>query len=605
MRKGVCSFIAVGIIALCITHLSGQQIQSENTLDLRPNIKKLWQKSQLEIPSNFVALPVLEITRKNKIQIPFIETEKNIHQAQLKLGDGAEVYLVLKSLHIDQGASLQISSTQGLWSPEIFTSSDNRASGQFMIGPYVGDVSISMFSERRPDIVLHQVYANPINVGHLALGFDASFDCHLNINCEEGAELDDVKRSVMRIRMVAEEGVALCTGTLMNNTSGDRTPYVLTAFHCLVPPDATITPLYDLFWFDFNYESFSCANPEEEPFPFQIQGAELLADWEDTDMMLLRIKEDIPLEANVFYAGWDRRLDYEPDTTFLIHHPVGDIKKVSLDFDKALIHDKRIGWNNGSNSPEFSHYINDFDDTTYEPGSSGAAIFDNNGSVLGQLHGGPLSDEFCSIGIGYSGRLSVSWDTGNSQEDRLRDWLDPINEGVMSMGGLDQKQIDVVSFTGVVRTADGLSIPDVRVSLTGDMIASFLTGSDGRFVFENLDPKGTYSIQLDKNTIPSNGLSATDLVILRNHIVGRQKLSNEFTLLSGDVSGDGGISSVDLVQIRNLIIGRQDRFPNRPSWDFQPDNFQVDINAAINGEISLDIIGYKIGDVNNSANPKR
>ena len=184
--------------------------------------------------------------------------------------------------------------------------------------------------------------------------------------------------------------------------------------HCLVPPDAAITPLFDLFWFDFNYESFSCANPEEEPFPFQVQGAELLAEWEDTDMMLLRIKEDIPIEANVFYAGWDRRLDYEPDTTFLIHHPVGDIKKVSLDLDKAVIHDRRIGWNNGSNSPEFSHYLNDFDDTTYEPGSSGAAIFDNNGSVLGQLHGGPLSDEFCSIGIGYSGRLSVSWDTGNS-----------------------------------------------------------------------------------------------------------------------------------------------------------------------------------------------
>ena len=175
----------------------------------------------------------------------------------------------------------------------------------------------------------------------------------------------------------------------------------------------------------------------------------------------------------------------------------------------------------------------------------------------------------------------------------------------MSMGGLDQIQIDVVSFTGSVLTADGLSIPDVRVSLTGDMIASFLTGSDGRFVFENLDPNGTYSIELDKNTIPSNGLSATDLVILRNHIVGRQELTNEFALLSGDVNGDGRISSVDLVQIRNQIIGRQERFPNRPSWDFEPSNFQVDMNSALSGEIKLDIIGYKIGDVNYSANPKR
>ena len=605
MQEGVRSAISLWLVLLCFSCLNGQSSLYNNIIDLRSDVKVLWQKSNSDIPSNFVALPILTSTRKKNIVLPFVSTQAGQYEAEILLGDGAEVYLVLSDLELKDGESLKVYSSENLWSPEIYTSSDNKESRQMMMGPYIGDVSLSILAAEKPKVTLNQVYANPINVGHMSLGFDASFDCHLNINCEEGAGLSDVKRSVMRIRMVAEEGVALCTGTLMNNTSGDRTPYVLTAFHCLVPPDATITPLFDLFWFDFNYESFSCANPEEEPFPFQIQGAELLAEWEDTDMMLLRITDDIPLEANVFYAGWDRRLDYEPDTTYLIHHPVGDIKKVTIDVDTALIHDRRIGWNNGSNSPEFSHYINDFDDTTYEPGSSGAPIFDDNGSVLGQLHGGPLSDEFCSIGIGYSGRLSVSWDTGNSQEDRLRDWLDPINEGVMSMGGLDQIQIDVVSFTGSVLTADGLSIPDVRVSLTGDMIASFLTGSDGRFVFENLDPNGTYSIELDKNTIPSNGLSATDLVILRNHIVGRQELTNEFALLSGDVNGDGRISSVDLVQIRNQIIGRQERFPNRPSWDFEPSNFQVDMNSALSGEIKLDIIGYKIGDVNYSANPKR
>ncbi len=604
MRKGVCVSILLWILLLYMGSLNGQSSLINNSIDLRSDVRSLWQKSNSSIPSNFIALPILD-TKKGDINLPLLGSQDDGYKADVILGDGAEVYLVLNQLKLKPGETLVVSSDQNLWQHEVYTHADNKKSGQMMVGPYIGDVTLSFFSIQKPQVTLQQVYANPINVGHMALGFDASFECHLNINCEEGAELSDVKRSVMRIRMVAEEGVALCTGTLMNNTSGDRTPYVLTAFHCLVPPDATITPLFDLFWFDFNYESFSCANPEEEPFPFQIQGAELLAEWEDTDMMLLRITQDIPLEANVFYAGWDRRLDYEPDTTYLIHHPVGDIKKVSLDVDKALIHDRRIGWNNGSNSPEFSHYINDFDATTYEPGSSGAAIFDSEGSVLGQLHGGPLSDEFCSIGIGYSGRLSVSWDTGVDEGDRLRDWLDPINEGVMSMGGLDQKQIDVVSFTGAVLTADGLSIPDVRVSLTGDMIASFLTGSDGRFVFENLDPNGTYSIQLDKNTIPSNGLSATDLVILRNHIVGRQILDNEFALLSADVSGDGRISSVDLVQIRNLIIGRQDRFPNRPSWDFKPDNFQVDMNAALSGAIELDIIGYKIGDVNYSANPKR
>ena len=361
-----------------------------------------------------------------------------------------------------------------------------------------------------------------------------------------------------------------------------------------------------MWFFDFNYESFSCANPEGEPFPFQIQGAQRLAEWEDTDMMLLMITEDIPLEANVHYAGWNRDLEYNPDTSYLIHHPLGDIKKVTIDVDAAKVHDRRIGWNNGANSPQFSHYINDFDESTYEPGSSGAAIIDPEGRVLGQLHGGPVSDEFCSIGIGYSGRLSLSWTTGDNASTRLSDWLDPLGVGFMTVDGLDAKRSNRMRMSGRITTPDGISIQDVRVSIVGDLNASFLTGSDGGFVFDNLDPDGSYTLELEKNTGANNGLSATDLVILRNHIIGRLEIEEPFNLLAGDVNGDGNLSSVDLVQIRNLIIGRLSVFPSRKSWDFEPNVMQIDPSQAdAEGNIELDIIGYKIGDLNLSANPKR
>jgi len=484
---------------------------------------------------------------------------------------------------------LHVSSSHGLWETQVYRHEDVKTSGRLMIGPFAGDITLrSNGSFEGLDI--QQVYTSPVNEVALNLGFGSSFACHSNINCDEGEALVDVKRSVMRIRMVAEEGVALCTGTLLNNTSGDRTPYVLTAYHCLRPPEGTITPLFDMWFFDFNYESFSCANPEEEPFPFQIQGAERLSEWEDTDMMLLRITEDIPMDANVHYAGWNRDEEHLPDTTYLIHHPLGDIKKLSIDLDTALVHDRRIGWNNGANSPQFSHIINDFDDSTYEPGSSGAAIFDTEGRVLGQLHGGPVSDEFCSIGIGYS----------------LSDWLDPLGLGFEAVDGLDARRSNRMRMSGRILTPDGISIQDVRVSLTGDLNASFLTGSDGGFIFDNLDPDGSYRLELEKNTLASNGLSATDLVILRNHIIGRLPIEEEFTLLAGDANGDGNLSSNDLVQIRNLIIGRLEVFPSRRSWDFLPNIMQVDPTMADeDGNIELNVVGYKIGDVNLSANPKQ
>lgn len=584
--------------------LIAQYDVTDRTLDLRNNMRILWQKSADEsVAPNMVALPILDKKATSNIVLPFIEVAEQRFESTIILGDQAEVYLLFSDFALGPDQKLLVRSVDNRFAPQQFDARDNRDSRQFMIGPYQGDLLLEVNSPSSPKLSLYQVYANPVNTGAMDLGFSASYTCHTNVNCEEGSAFPDEKRSVMRIRMVAEEGVALCTGTLMNNTRGDRANLVLTAYHCLVPPSGAITPIYDMWWFDFNYESFSCANPEEDPGGFGVQGAELLARWEDTDMMLLRITDNIPAALNVYYAGWSRALDYEPDTTFLIHHPVGDIKKISWDFDKVLIHDKTIGWNNGGNSSASSHYINDFDDSTYQPGSSGASVMDTDGKVIGQLHGGPLSDEFCSIGIGYSGRLSISWNTGDGPEDRLKDWLDPLGTKPMSLKGINTKNSDFVRLAGRVITPDGLAIPDVRVSLTGDLDASFLTGIDGRFVFENLDPEGNYELSFDKNTNHGNGLSATDLVLIRNHIIGRRALQNEYQLLAADVSGDDNISSVDLVQVRNIIIGRQTEFPSNTSWDFLPATLEMNGANMGNGTEETTIIGIKLGDVNYSANP--
>ena len=337
----------LSILTFLFLLASNQSVSSQektNTLDLSGDVKSLKQKSANFYPDNFIAVPVLDKS-KSDTELIFTSSDESSNEAHLIVGLTSETYVIFNDVRLGDQEELVVTSTQDLWAPIVYNSGDVKASGRLMIGPFSGDIDLSTESKIK-SLDIQQVYTSPVNEVALNLGFGASFDCHRNINCDEGESLVDVKRSVMRIRMVAEEGVALCTGTLLNNTSGDRTPYVLTAFHCLRPPEGTITPLFDMWFFDFNYESFSCANPEEEPFPFQIQGAERVAEWEDTDMMLLRITTDIPMEANVHYAGWNRELDHLPDTTFLIHHPVGDIKKLSLDVDTAKVHDRRIGWNN-------------------------------------------------------------------------------------------------------------------------------------------------------------------------------------------------------------------------------------------------------------------
>ena len=581
----------------------GQTDKRPGLLDIRNDIRTLWQKSFKEIAPNMDALPIFDSRKSAPGALNFTTNNDQVGQFSIIQDNRAESYFLFHNVSLEKGESLNFSSPDDLWPGQIVDHNRLSREGNLFIGPLNGDIVISHSDRSEYSLQLDQVYSNPLNIGAMELGFDASFECHININCEVGGQFAKEKRSVMRIRMVAEEGVALCTGTLLNNTSEDQTPYVLTAYHCILPPDTTITPLFDMWLFDFNYEGLSCADPESEPIPVVVQGAEKLASWEDTDMMLLQMTGQIPSQANVFFAGWNRDTSYLPQTTYMIHHPVGDIKKISIDDQPGKVHERTIGWNNGSISPENSHYINDFDQATYEPGSSGASIMDENGHVLGQLHGGPLSDETCSLGIGYSGRVSVSWNTGESANDRLRDWLDPEGLSPDILEGINATQDQSLRITGKVTTADGIAISNVRVNMTGDKTASLLTGTDGRFVFDNLLASETYQISITKNSNVGNGLSSIDLVIIKNHIVANRFIEDNFKLMAADVNNDERISSADLVQIKNVIIGRSDSFPLGPSWDFEPNMIEVGGSSNNSGAMEINIIGYKLGDVNNSAQP--
>ena len=578
------------------------QIQQAISVDLSPEVNKLNEKSIDRDLGDLAALPILTKTSFQDY-LPLSQDQQSLN---FKFNTNTSSYILLEKVAIAPGDVLDIKDTEGNnWH---FGKDDISTEGRLIAGPTEGDVEIRIkkrSNESNSKFRIKQVYVAPINVGAMELGFGASYECHININCDEGKDYSDEKNGVMRIRMVAEEGVALCTGTLLNNVNEDRVPLVLTAFHCLRPGEGTLTPLFDMWFFDFNYEGQSCANPDEEPGVIALQGAEILSEWEDTDMMLLRIKEEIPENSNIYFNGWDRRESHQPQKSVIIHHPSGDIKKITTDFDQVIRFDKTIGWNNGTITPTFSHYINDFDDAVYQPGSSGAGLFDGTGKVIGQLHGGPLSDEFCTIGIGYSGRLSQSWESGLASQDRLQPWLDPDNTGATSMEGMSGNiSAQLVQFEGTVVTTLGIALPGVRVELSGDSEASLLTGSDGRFVFDNLSTDGEYEITLSKDSSPANGISALDIILLQNHILGRKTIEDVFSRFAGDVNKDGKISSIDIVQIINILVGRRADFPDSNSWNFEPNVLEVGGNNVGAGSIELNIIGYKMGDINSSANPR-
>jgi hypothetical protein len=209
-------------------------------------------------------------------------------------------------------------------------------------------------------------------------------------------------------------GSAFCSGSLVNTTANDCRPYVLTAYHCNAGPSTT---------FRFNYERPGCESGSAVSNQLST-GASVVASNPGSDFTLLELDDEIPAEFGAFFNGW-RRFSQNTVESWAIHHPSGDVKKISYNDDPVV---NGLYW-----GP--SHWrIDDWEVGTTEGGSSGSPLFDAAGRIIGQLHGGTAS---CAGGWDEYGKLSVSWAGGEAPPDRLRDWLDPLGAGAFAVGGID------------------------------------------------------------------------------------------------------------------------------------------------------------------------
>ena len=252
------------------------------------------------------------------------------------------------------------------------------------------------------------------------------------------------------VALILVNGNRYCTGSLINTTANDRRPLFLTADHCLggwansVKHDAITASNLSHWSFYWHYESPGCTSTFDPPF-VSTSGATVIANNPNSDFALLQLTEN-PLNKNgvtPYYLGWDRSGSAGTGGVG-IHHPRGDIKKISIytiaptsmTYSSNTVSNGhwRIVWNNG----------------TTEGGSSGSPIMNNSRRVLGQLHGGTAS---CSNSSGYDayGKFSVSW-TGNGDTDnrrRLSSWLDPNNTNATTLDGIVACPT-IVNFIGTV-----------------------------------------------------------------------------------------------------------------------------------------------------------
>jgi len=238
-------------------------------------------------------------------------------------------------------------------------------------------------------------------------------DCNINVICSEGDDWRDQINGVIRVSM----GGGLCSASLINNTTNDRTPYILFADHCLSGAESG-------YVFYFNYQSASCSGTSGS-LNQSVSGSTLLAN-EDInsgpDFALLRLTSDIPDSYDPFYVGWSRS-SLPPQEAVGIHHPGADIKKISFTNDNV--------------SSNGYYWEFQYEQGRVIPGSSGSPFFNQDKRQVGIAsyiytnYCDPSPDCYCSqqYDHGY-GRFDQAWNLG------LSSYLDPINLGVTTIDGI-------------------------------------------------------------------------------------------------------------------------------------------------------------------------
>jgi len=593
----------------------------------------------LELPVLDVANALSEDTKapgQNRFAAP-IQTDISLQNAGIwqTLPNGDRVWLcalrssgakglslIFDEFRLPPGAKFfAYSSTQQVLG--AYTAQSSLPSGKFLIGVLKGETAYlelyepaavqgqSKISSKRIDIAYDK------NAMNGAEDFNEALACNVNINCAAGANWQVQKKGIARILMVFSNGQGWCTGSLVANTSNTFEPYFLTAHHCQLIGN---NPDFGLWRFDFDYESTVCANPAIEPVPRSVLGSQRISYRSETDFMLLKINP-IPPSYEIYFNGWNRDgslTTIAPSSTY-IHHPQGDIKKISVDNDALTIHPNVLDWGPGfGTSPVNTHWKSLPDLGIFQPGSSGGPIFDSNKRIVGQLHGGAWNQfNPCVIFSAFFGRFNISWNQGATSDTRLKEWLDPGNTGANTQNGYVRPVVQAFTLSGKVKTHWDVPMEGIKVELSGGIIASVLTDSSGNFQFINVPAGGNYTIKPTHDINDVNGVTTFDLVLISKHILALETFDSPWKMIAGDVNQSNSITTFDIVESRKIILGINPSFPSNTSWRFFPastvfansanpfqgglpsDNISVsNLQANYTG---ADFKGVKVSDVNNTA----
>ncbi len=160
-------------------------------------------------------------------------------------------------------------------------------------------------------------------------------------------------------------------------------------------------------------------------------------------------------------------------------------------------------------------------------------------------------------------------------------------------------------FTGVVNAYGMDPMEDVIVtSKNGEIALVSITDVNGYFTFDSVQAPVVYDLDVYYPDDWQSGLSANDLALLEEYIIGIRDLDT-YQLTSADVDDSKTINLIDLLLMRKLILGQELDLGELEPWVFSLDDGNSDSEIQLSGtflkEGNIAISGMKRGDLDADA----
>jgi len=385
-------------------------------------------RAEAGLPPRFALPQVVDLSPETAGSWEDLDERFTMWRLRVTAPGALSLNLGFTAYRLPKGARLTLHPTDAVKGDDVrgvrvFTAADNEDHGELWTPVVVADditVELVLPKESRHD---YELRIGSVNRGYAFFGekiermlqdleAGKAGACNIDVVCPEG---DDWRLEINSVGVISTGGSTFCTGSMLNNTAGDGTPYFLTANHCGI--NASNAASLVVYW---NFQSPTCGAQSGGSLADFQTGSVFLAASSTSDFTLVRMDDPVNPDHEVSFAGWNRSTQDFPGVV-AIHHPNTDEKSISFENDATTT----TAYLSNTVVAGGSHIrVIDWDLGTTEPGSSGSPLFDLNHRVVGQLHGGYAA---CGNDLSdWYGRLSTSWPA-------IAGYLDPTASGAVTV----------------------------------------------------------------------------------------------------------------------------------------------------------------------------